>query len=52
MKNVFLNSLGNETIEALGFKTMDALEKELERLTKEVEEEKTSLNTITKFTSH
>ena len=42
MKNVFFeNSLGNETIEALGFKTMEALEKELERLTKEVEEEKT-----------
>ena len=39
MKNVFFgNSLGNETIEVLGFKTNDALEKELELLTKEVEE--------------
>jgi len=42
MKNGFLeNSLGNEPIEVLGFKTIDALEKELELLTKEVEEEKT-----------
>ena len=43
MKNVFFeNSLGNETIEVLGFKTIDALDKELELLTKEVEEVKTS----------
>ena len=34
---VFENSLGNESIEVLGFKTIDALEKELEVLTKEVE---------------
>ena len=41
MKNVlFENSLGNETIEVLGFKTIDDLEKELELLTKEVDEEK------------
>ena len=39
MKNVFFeNSLGNESIEVLGFKTIDALEKELELLTKDVEE--------------
>ena len=41
MKNVFFeNSLGKESIEVLGFKTIDALEKELELLTKYVEEEK------------
>tara|TARA_Y100001968_G_scaffold225348_1_gene208186 strand:- start:594 stop:731 length:138 start_codon:yes stop_codon:yes gene_type:complete len=40
MKNsLFENSLGNETIEVLGFKTIDALEKELEPLTREIEEE-------------
>ena len=40
MKNVFFeNSLGNETIEVLGFKTFDALEKEIELLIKEVDEE-------------
>ena len=40
MKNAFYeNSLGNETIEVLGFKTIDALEKELELLTKDVEED-------------
>ena len=45
MKNVFFeNSLGNETIEVLGFKTIDALEKELELLTKDVEEEQTPLS--------
>ena len=45
MKNVFFeNSLGNETIEVLGFKTIDALEKELELLTKYVEEEQTCFN--------
>ena len=44
MKNVFFeNSLGNETIEVLGFKTIDALERELELLTKEVEDEQISL---------
>ena len=43
MKNVFFeNSLGNETIEVLGFKTIDDLEKELELLTKEVEEAQTA----------
>ena len=42
MKKVFFeNSLGNESIDVLGFKTIDALEKELELLTKYVEEEKT-----------
>ena len=42
IKNVFFeNSLGNETIEVLGFKTIDALEKELELLTKETEEAQT-----------
>ena len=45
MKKVFFeNSLGNETIEVLGFKTIDALEKELELLTKDVEEEQVSLS--------
>ena len=45
MKNVFFeNSLGNETIEALGFRTIDALEKELELLTQEVEEESSCLS--------
>ena len=45
MKNLFFeNSLGNETIEVLGFKTKDALEKELELLTKEVEEEQNRPN--------
>ena len=40
MKNfLFENSLGNETIEVLGFKTTDALEKELELLTKEMDSE-------------
>ena len=38
-KAFFQNSLGNETIEVLGFKTIEALEKELELLTKEVEED-------------
>ncbi len=38
MENVvFKNSLGNETIEVLGFKTIDDLEKELDLLTKDVE---------------
>ena len=42
MKNVFFeNSLGTETIEVLGFKTIDALEKELELLTKDVEDAET-----------
>ena len=41
INNVFSKkSLGNETIEVLGFKTIDSLEKELELLTKDVEEEK------------
>ena len=40
-KDFFKNSLGNETIEVLGFKTIDALEKELELLTKDVEEQET-----------
>ncbi len=39
-KVIFENSLGNETIEVLGFKSIEALEKELALLTKEVEEEK------------
>tara|TARA_Y100001968_G_scaffold324331_1_gene363450 strand:- start:136 stop:282 length:147 start_codon:yes stop_codon:yes gene_type:complete len=44
MKDVFFqNSLGKETIEVLGFKTIDALEKELEILTKEVDEEQSCL---------
>tara|TARA_Y100001968_G_scaffold320072_1_gene352538 strand:- start:1024 stop:1215 length:192 start_codon:yes stop_codon:yes gene_type:complete len=38
-KILFENSLGNETIEVLGFKTTDALEKELELLTKEIDPE-------------
>ena len=45
MKTVlFENSLGNETIEVLGFKTLDALEKELEMLTKDLEEEQTIIS--------
>ena len=40
-KLVFENSLGNKTIEVLGFKTIAALEEELELLTKDVEEERT-----------
>ena len=43
-KGFFENSLGNETIEVLGFKTIDALEKELELLTKDVEEEKVCIS--------
>ncbi len=44
MKNVFFeNSLGNETIEVLGFKTIDALEKELELLTRDIEDQQVSL---------
>ena len=40
MKDLFFeNSLGNETLEVLGFKTIEALEKELELLTKDVKEE-------------
>ena len=35
------NSLVNESTEVLGFKSIDALEKELELLTKEVEEGQT-----------
>ena len=39
MENVFLeNSLGNETLEVLGLKTIEALEKELDLLTKYVKE--------------
>ena len=45
MKNfLFENSLGNETIEVLGFKTKDALEKELELLTKDIEDESSSFD--------
>jgi len=37
MKTVFFeNSLGNETIEVIVFKTSDALENELELLTKDL----------------
>ena len=43
-KVLFENSLGNESIEVLGFKTIDALEKELELLTKEIDSERTCLN--------
>ena len=44
MKNVlFENSLGNETIEILGFKTIDALDEELELLTHKVDKERTHL---------
>ena len=39
----FENSLGNKTIEALGFKTIDALEQELELLSKDLEEEENCL---------
>ena len=39
----FENSLGKETIEVLGFKTIDALEKELELLIQEKEDEETFL---------
>ena len=45
MKKVFFeHSLGNETIEFLGFQSIDALEKELELLTKDVVEEKICLS--------
>ena len=45
MKNVFIaNSLGNENIEVLGLKPIDALEKKLELLVLEVGEEKTYFN--------
>ena len=45
MKKVFFeNCLGKETIEVLGFKTIDALEKELELLTKDLEEEEVRSN--------
>ena len=44
MKEVlFENSLGNESIEALGLKTINALEKELELLTKDLQDERTCL---------
>ena len=39
-KSFFENSLGDETMEVLGFKTVDAMEKELDLLTQEVEEGK------------
>ena len=42
--NFFENSLGNESIEVLGFRTIDALEKEIELLTREVEEKQTFFN--------
>ena len=45
MKKVsFENSLGNETIEVLGFKTMDTLEQELDLLPKDAEQEKVCLS--------
>ena len=43
-EDLFENSLGNESIEVLGFKTIDAFEKELELLTKDIEEERTCLS--------
>ncbi len=44
MKKLFFeDSLGKETIEVLGFKTIDAMEKELDLLTKYVGEEKSCL---------
>ena len=39
----FENSLGNEAMEVLGFKTVYALEQDLELLTKDVEKEKIPL---------
>ena len=45
MKNVFFaNSLDNENIQVLGFKIIDALDKELALQTKGLEEEETSLS--------
>ena len=45
MKKIFFeNSLGNESVEVLGFKTIDALEKELDFLTKDIEEDKIYLD--------
>ena len=38
-KDLFENSLGKETIDDLGLRSMDALEKEVELLTKEMESE-------------
>ncbi len=47
MKKVFFeDSLGNETIEVLGFNTIDDLENELELLTKEIEEAHACLSYI------
>ena len=44
-KILFENSLGKETIDVLGFNTMDALEKELEPLlTKEIDSENAYLS--------
>ena len=42
--NIFENSLGNESFEVLGFSTIDALEKEIELLTREAEEKQTFCN--------
>ena len=45
IKKVFFeNSLGNETIEVLGFKIIKALEKELKLLTHDVAEEQACLS--------
>ena len=38
-KDFFENSLGDETLEVLGFQTIEALENELALLTKELDEE-------------
>ena len=40
-KAFFENSLGNETVDVLGFTTIEAFEEELKLLTKDVEEEQT-----------
>ena len=42
-KRFFENSLGNQTIEVLGFKRIDALEMELELLIQEKDDEETCL---------
>tara|TARA_Y100001968_G_scaffold217885_1_gene200470 strand:+ start:3528 stop:3689 length:162 start_codon:yes stop_codon:yes gene_type:complete len=51
-KKLFEDSLGKETIEVLGFKTIDALEEELNLLTQDVHEEKIKIARSTRETSY
>tara|TARA_Y100001968_G_C18972292_1_gene532830 strand:- start:304 stop:465 length:162 start_codon:yes stop_codon:yes gene_type:complete len=53
MKKInFENSLGNETLEVLGFKTTDALEQELNLLTQDIYEEKTNIARMARESSY